>query len=709
MMPSRSIWISILSAALVGVVAGAAHAASCPGGGSLDITVASDSLTLTPTPAATFNFGEHVIVTAQPTGFTIATYAWTIDGPTIKDYNEDLGTKNTPAPAAPLPWSTTALSAADLSAATVGFYFVPSSVQNEPNNGPFVRNIALAATKSGGGTCNVTVAVNVERNESNIDRQAEDFFTSNHRASTATNPLFGHAIDEHIFWHHDVHDSTTFPTWTRFLAWHGEFVRRFDRWRQEFGYVKVAPWYPGRPLPTGPQFDVDPSLRNTYVPDNNRLPTYYTITGGSMNDPNIGGTHRKLADYATLDDFTSSFEGSFHGTVHCDIGATLGGSFFETSGADYGSMCLASSPKDPMFWRWHGFIDVLYRNFCALHTGACPVPSPADPASDPWMADNGSDTGAVPSPGTHWISPDVWNRRAPVTTDACVGPIDSYGDQLTTGGVVRDCGSSADHENPEAGRTNYLYGTLRNTLAAKPRVVYAEVGVYYALASSGLTYPADFTFLPDSRQFIALHFEPGTSTSIGPIPWTVPPLPPANDHYCLYLRVLSVQETPPVEGAGIDTDVANSNSLAWRNIKVVPPGDTSPAAFFIVRNFRREAREIGLRFEVPAALIAQGVRVQIALDATLARAFKEGRHRVIGMKATGDRVFVLESERAFLDGLSLAYKQEGHVKVSIAGAGKAARGDVTITQVSAQGVDGGVTLRLQGERRPKPPGKYGKY
>src|SRR5262249_22861347 len=287
-----------------------------------------------------------------------------------------------------------------------------------------------------------------------------------------------------------------------------------------------------------------------------RPPTYYPPTGATTAD---SGGQKKLADYAALDDFSNSFEFSYHGQVHCNIGTQpVGGSFFETTGPGFGSMCFASSPKDPMFWRWHGFIDLMYRNYCAQHAGACASPSPADPSADPLMADNPTyitDNGTTPSPGTHWISPDVWNRRTQVTTDACVQPVDSYGDHVTSGGVVRDCGTSADHENPVNGVTNYLYGTLRNTRPDSPRVVYAEVGVYYALASSGLTYPGDFTFIPESRQFIAVHLEPGTTTSIGPIPWTPPAPPPANDHYCLFLRVLSVQETLPTELAGIDTHV----------------------------------------------------------------------------------------------------------------------------------------------------------
>jgi hypothetical protein len=541
------------------------------------------------------------------------------------------------------------------------------------------------------------LALSVERNESDMTRKAEDFFTSNHRVATATNPLDGHVIDEHLLWHMSIDGSQpSFPAWMGFLAWHGEFVRRFDQWRQEFGYNTVAPWYPGRALPTGPQFAVNPALRKIYNPDSasNHIPTYYTLTGGTTSDP-FGSGQMKLADYVALADLTGSFEGSYHGQIHCAIGAS-GGNFFETSGPNFGSMCLASSPKDPMFWRWHGFVDVLYRNYCGLHLAACPSPSPADPHADPWMADNPTDVsnnGSVPSPGTHWISPDVWNRRTQVTTDACVGPVDSYGDHVTVGGVVRDCGTSADHENPVSGNNNYLYGTLRNTRPQSPNVVYAEVGVYYALASSGLNYPANFTLIPESRQFIALWAEPGTTTSIGPIPWTPPPVPPANDHYCLYLRVLSVQATPPVEGMGIDTDVANNNNLAWRNIKVVAPGDNSPPSFFIVRNIDREREALTLQFEFPEALLLLKPAIRITLDAALERAFKAGEGKLEGLKSAGAGTFEMTGAKATIAGLMLAPKAEGHVRVVVA-TKQVIPTDITISQIGRRGVEGGVTLRL---------------
>src|SRR6266851_2471730 len=156
---SASILLSSLAAADV------AQADACASGGTLAITASADSLTIAPIAATTFNFGEHVILTAAASGFSIASHSWTIEGPTIKDYNEDLGTKNSPAATAALPWSTTPLGAADLSLASVGFYWVPTAAQFEPNNGPFTRNVSLTVTKTAGGACMVSASFTVERNE----------------------------------------------------------------------------------------------------------------------------------------------------------------------------------------------------------------------------------------------------------------------------------------------------------------------------------------------------------------------------------------------------------------------------------------------------------------------------------------------------------------------------------------------------------------
>ena len=144
MMPFRfSLPAAILLSSLA--AAGSANADACASGGSLTITASADSLTIAPLAATTFNFGEHVILTATASGFSIATHAWTIDGPTIKDYSVDLGTKTSPA--APQPFSTTPLAAADLTAASVGFTGRRRPRSSSPTTGRFPATSRLPSPK----------------------------------------------------------------------------------------------------------------------------------------------------------------------------------------------------------------------------------------------------------------------------------------------------------------------------------------------------------------------------------------------------------------------------------------------------------------------------------------------------------------------------------------------------------------------------------
>lgn len=652
-------------------------------GGTLAINATSD----TPLTLPAFNVGQQATLTAVASGFTASSYAWTIPGPHIKNYNEDLGTRSNAA--TPIPWSTTSLTAADLAAPSVTLYWKPSAAQTHPNTGgPEPRTVSLVVTPTGGGSCTVTATYMIERNLTDPDRQPEDLYTSTHRAPTTTNPLDGNVIDEHMYWHQFVGGGPA-GSWIQFLPWHGYFLRRFNEWRAEFGYPPVAPWYPGRPLPTGPAYDHTGSLRQAgYDPAANRIPTYYTIAGGTAT--NVG--HTRLGQYTSLDEFSNSFEFSYHGQVHCNIGTIIGG-FFDTSGPGFGSMCNASSPKDPMFWRWHGFIEVMHRNYCRLSSATCF--GPMEPAADPWMGDNAADIaagGTVPSSSPLWLSPDVWNRRNEVTDPACV-PTGPAGELHTVGGMVRECGSSSDHENPVTGSTNYLYGTIRNTRPGSARTVYAEVAAYIANAATGLAWPADFTMLAESRQFLTLYLEPGQESDIGPIPW-IPPSPSPSDHWCLYLRVLTVQEAPATEGPDISTNVAQSNSIAWRNLKVVPAGSGMARSRFIVRNIREQAERIGLEFEVAPELMQNG-RVVMQLGPALRRAFHAADRQLEGMRPLGDSALVLVAPKARIEGVPLRPRQGGAVELVIRSRrGTMAEGDILVTQHSSRGVDGGTVLRV---------------
>jgi Common central domain of tyrosinase len=673
---------------------------SC-GGGTLDIGATSD----TPFTLPTFNVGQRTTLSAVTTGFSAATFSWTISGPTIKDYNDNLGTQQSPPPATPLPWSTTPLAAADLATSTVSFYWKPSPAQTHPLLGPpEPRAVSLTVTLSGGASCTSSTTFTIERNMTNVDKQPEDLYTSTHRAPTTTNTGFGRVVDEHIFWHQFVGGGAD-GSWLQFLAWHAYFLRRFDDWRAEFGYDRVAPWYPGRPLPTGPAFDHPASLRQVYNADNNRLPTWFTIAGGTAaRPPDASGTpsgQQKIIDFATLNNFSDAFEGTFHGQVHCRIGSSNPAlnDFFSTSGPFFGSMCKATSPKDPMFWRWHGFIDLMYRNFCRVKNLTCH--STPDPTTDAWMGDNDPDiaaVGNVPSPAPRWLSPDIWNRRTAVTTDACIPRIPPP--HLTTvGGVTRDCGTAADHENPVSGVTNFLYATLRNTRPGATRIAYAEVAVYIANASTGLAWPADFTLLPESRQLITIHLEPGETTDIGPLPWT-PPAPTTSDHWCLYIRVLSVQEAAAVETANVDSNVANSNSIAWRNVKVVPPGQGRTTSRFTMRNIREGEERLALQIELAPELLKTG-QVTLVLDPPLQSALEAGGAKFDGVEMRKPNLLVITTPKARIDGFLLKPRAQGSLTLELTStAPNKIEADVHITQLSAKGADGGVTLRIG-----RPPGQ----
>ena len=551
-------------------------------GGTIDFTTTSYDPAVALT---TFNVGQLVKLTALPVGITPSAFSWTIDPPHIKDYEERIGTTGT----GPFTWSTTPLAPADLAASEVTFFWKPSPSQIHPMNaGAVTRSVSLDVTV-GAATCTVTQTFTVERNNADIDRQAEDFYTRNHRNPLEPDLTKGRVLDDHIEWH------TIFGTrLLTFLPWHHEFIDRFNQWRAEFGYPPTIDWYPGNPIPTG--VDMDDLTRGVgpYNPDLNRIPTRFTLAGGS------GVAPKRLDDFATLNDFSNNLEGSWHGQVHCQVG---------------GTMCTFRSPQDPLFFRWHGIIDLLYANYCSLKALACA--GITMPSSDLWMADNAGDLaagGTEPSSGTLWMSPSIWNRNAPaVCTPA---------DPIAT--VTRTCGSAADHENPIASVTNYLYATIRNDRPGAVEVKYVEVAVYIANASTGRTWPVSFGgdpdgALPETRQFLTVNVQPGQVTDVGPLPWT-PPVPSPSDHWCVYVRLLSQQSPISVaEGANIGTNVQANNNIIWRNLHIVV--NSTDSATFTVSNG-------ALRIDVPQKFFDAG-RVRLLAPRAAAARWKglEGLQR----------------------------------------------------------------------------------
>ena len=214
-------------------------------------------------------------------------------------------------------------------------------------------------------------------------------------------------------------------------------------------------------------------------------------------------------------------------------------------------------------------------------------PCAALPATDVWMRDNATDTGTVPSGGTMYLSPDLWNRLA------------------------ADGGGGGVHLPPEYGQTNYLYATLRNASGVTAQAV--SIDVWLAPASTGLAWPASFTYVGR----IPVANVPTGAQTVGPLPW-LPPSPVPSSHFCFYVRVVSPQD--PVtfaETANVSANASNSNNLVWRNVNVVDDVTTTDVSF-VVRNIEEKDAEVELVFTAPPEVLRRG---ELALR--LPRAFEQ--------------------------------------------------------------------------------------
>lgn len=556
----------------------------------MDTPNSLDAIPLAEAPNAKVNVGQRSTLSAfwgDEFGGAItgsepvvpARWRWQIDGPTIKDYFELVGIVWAPSAPSPPEFQTLPLMPSDLTRASVSFYWKPTPQQIYPNPGDAVEHtVTLTATMSDNTACTVTARFAVERNSDDPAQQPEDFYTSSHRAPAETNPAKGAVVDEHMLWHFREglgrFGQPDFVFWMRFLPWHRAFLHRFQDWRAEFGYPPVENWDPATELPAGPVYEHPAAQRNPiYDRIAGNTPTWLSLTGGL--DVLVPGLPPRISDFQDLTFFSGVFEATFHGLPHCLIGPGVD-DFFAGTGVGFGSMCAASSPKDPMFWRWHGFVDLLYSNYCATQpAAACAGDLFPQGGTDLWLAENDADLasgGQEPATGPVGAAIEVWNRRTPATCTP-FWPRD---------GEVRTCGPMT-HENPVADTVNYLYIILHNDRPGAIAAPYAEVAVWEGEAAGAEAHLVNLP-IPDplaspgalhlSSHAVVLGLPAGANTAVGPILWR----PSAVGARQLVVQVSSPKEIGPLDGtaavalSGIDTVALSSNNVVVKDVTVDPNG-----------------------------------------------------------------------------------------------------------------------------------------
>ncbi|WP_299602085.1 S8 family serine peptidase [uncultured Tateyamaria sp.] len=250
-------------------------------------------------------------------------------------------------------------------------------------------------------------------------------------------------------------------------------------------------------------------------------------------------------------------------------------------------------------------------------------------ASDVVVRENQSDTGAVPSPGWHAHSPDIWVRA---TNDPI--PALAYN-------------ANPPHQNAVRGQDNYVFARVRNNGVATATEVYVR-GMICHYPGFEFRYPQEF--IPSIRPGdpIPNPLVPGTylideirvddllpgEDRIVKMTWPEALIPPAsvmvsgstvNWHPCLLLE--ASPHDGPVAASGSAIDIRRFNNICQRNITIDDATDSSSDLTGIIGGFMSGGRTRSL--VVDASRFRQNERIILCLGdeklmAQLLRTVKEG-------------------------------------------------------------------------------------
>jgi hypothetical protein len=271
-------------------------------------------------PADVVNVGQRCELEAElhpPALRAIAAFAWTLTGDAVRDYVETTDREFELQPIRP----------EDLRRSVVTCYWLPARSQIHPKQGPRIPRLArVRVTLPGGAHAVAMLKLLVERNASDPDLQAEDWYVEYNHPEPGHGMPPTRVLNEHAHWHatHDWYLNPPcgpgLPGFRDFLGFHRRFQDRFEEWRALFGYAPLEPWDPATRIPAGPT--IDHRQRLTSAPDYPR-PTYLTTAGGTLGSPCFQRT--KLADFRSDIELSAETFEPWHNGVHVRVGLDMSG------------------------------------------------------------------------------------------------------------------------------------------------------------------------------------------------------------------------------------------------------------------------------------------------------------------------------------------------------------------------------------------------
>jgi Pregnancy-associated plasma protein-A len=315
------------------------------------------------------------------------------------------------------------------------------------------------------------------------------------------------------------------------------------------------------------------------------------------------------------------------------------------------------------------------------------IPVSAAPTPDLWMQDNADDTGAEPdaSPNPMYISDDIWVRNNP------------------------DGLANQDHQNPLGEQLNRVYVRVRNRGCAAAGSQTGTLKLYWAKASSSLSWPApwDGSVISPALMGGLIGSQPvlvaGGAQQIVEFDWT-PPDPSDyavfgadKAHFCLLARI----ETSPTAPFGMTTsetgnlyaNVQNNNNIVWKNISIVDTdGDGARFADVVIGNFGDERRKMHLAFETPrrrgAATLFDWGHILVEFRGKALAKWAKGSVKGKGVEPLSDGRLIIIQSGAQITGPALKPDEFGTLHVQFVPNGRRATGaqvfELDVTELDAK-------------------------